>query len=76
MTDYQPYKKHHITLEGNWANIEDNIFGTGEWFRLPNYRGYALGYGIETLVGPIQVKYSYSPEENQSYWFFNIGFWF
>jgi NTE family protein len=74
--DYQIFKKHHITLEGNWANIEDNIFETGEWFTLPNYRGYALGYAIETFVGPIQIKYSYSPEQNQSYWFFNVGFWF
>ena len=74
--DYQLFKKHHITLEGNWANIEDNIFETGEWFTLPSYRGYALGYAIETFIGPIQTKYSYSPEENRSYWFFNVGFWF
>lgn len=75
-SDYQIFKKHHITLEGNWANVEDNIFETGEWFTLPDYRGYALGYAIETFVGPIQAKYSYSPEQNQSYWFFNVGFWF
>lgn len=74
--DYQIFKKHHITLEGNWANVDDNIFETGEWFTLPDYRGYALGYAIETFVGPIQIKYSYSPEQNQSYWFFNVGFWF
>ncbi|MFI0429892.1 patatin-like phospholipase family protein [Mariniflexile sp. HMF6888] len=74
--DYQIFKKHHITLEGNWANVEDNIFETGEWFTLPDYRGYALGYAIETFVGPIQAKYSYSPEQDRSYWFFNVGFWF
>ncbi|MFI1744946.1 patatin-like phospholipase family protein [Thalassobellus sediminis] len=74
--DYEIYKKHHITLEGNWANIEDDLFETGEWFTLPDYRGYSLGYAMETLVGPVQVKYSYSPEQKQSIWFFNIGFWF
>ena len=74
--DYQIFKKHHITLEGNWANVDDDIFETGEWFTLPDYRGYALGYAIETFVGPIQVKYSYSPEQKQSNWFFNVGFWF
>mgnify|MGYP003634729119 CR=1 FL=1 len=74
--DYEIYKKHHLTLEGNWANIEDDIFESGEWFSLPDYRGYGLGYAIETFVGPIQVKYSYSPEQKQSIWFFNIGFWF
>ncbi|NRA94158.1 MAG: patatin-like phospholipase family protein [Psychroserpens sp.] len=74
--DYEIFKKHHITLEGNWANIEDNIFDTGEWFTLPDYRGYALGYGIETFLGPIQAKFSYSPERRQALWYFNIGFWF
>ncbi len=74
--DYQIFKKQHITLEGNWANVEDDIFQTGEWLTLPNYRGYALGYAVETFIGPIQVKYSYSPEQTQSVWFFNIGFWF
>ncbi|MDO7171047.1 patatin-like phospholipase family protein [Mariniflexile sp. AS56] len=74
--DYQIMKKHHITLEGNWANIDDDIFQTGEWFTLPDYRGYALGYGVETFIGPIQAKYSYSPESKESNWFFNVGFWF
>ncbi len=74
--DYELFKKHHITLEGNWANIDNGIFETGEWFTLPEYRGYALGYGIETFLGPIQVKYSFSPEQDESVWYFNLGFWF
>ena len=65
-----------ITAEGNWANIDDDIFDNGEWFTLPDYRGYALGYAIDTFLGPIQAKYSYSPEQKESTWFFNIGFWF
>jgi NTE family protein len=76
IADYEVFKKNHITLEANWANVEDDIFETGEWFTLPDYRGYGLGYALETLVGPIQVKYSYSPEQKQSVWFFNVGFWF
>ncbi|WJJ97255.1 patatin-like phospholipase family protein [Algibacter luteus] len=76
VADYEIFKKHHITLEGNWANIDDNIFDTGEWFTLPDYRGYALGYAIETFLGPVQAKYSYSPERKDGTWFFNIGYWF
>ncbi len=76
IADYEVLKKHHITLEGNWANIDNNIFESGEWFTLPDYRGYALGYGIETFLGPIQAKYSYSPELKDGTMFFNIGFWF
>ncbi|MEY8849907.1 patatin-like phospholipase family protein [Psychroserpens sp. XS_ASV72] len=74
--DYEVFKKHHITLEGNWANVDNGIFESGEWFTLPDYRGYALGYGVETFLGPIQAKVSYSPEAGKSIWFFNIGFWF
>lgn len=74
--DYEVFKKHHISFEANWANIDDDIFESGEWFTLPDYRGYGLGYAFDTFVGPIQIKYSYSPEQKQSVWFFNLGFWF
>jgi NTE family protein len=60
----------------NYANIENGIFENGEWFSAPDYSGYALGYAIETFLGPIQAQYSWSPEAKQGYWFFNIGFWF
>jgi NTE family protein len=76
IADYEIIKKHHITLEGNWANIGRDIFDSGSWFSLPDNRGYGLGYAIETLVGPIQMKYSYSPELKESIWFINLGFWF
>lgn len=76
LADFEVFNKHHITLEGNWANVSDNIFDSGAWLSLPDYRGYGLGYGIETFVGPIQTKYSYSPERKAGEWFFNIGFWF
>ncbi|MDO5978603.1 patatin-like phospholipase family protein [Flavivirga spongiicola] len=74
--DYEIFKNHHISLEGNWANVADDIFETGEWFTFSDYNGYALGYAIDTFVGPIQGKFSYSPEQKKSIWFFNIGFWF
>jgi len=74
--DYEIFKKNHLTFEANWANIDNNIFETGEWFTLPDYRGYALGYGIETFLGPIQAKYSFSPEQDEGVWYFSLGFWF
>ena len=74
--DYEIFNKHHITLEANWANVDNEIFETGEWLTLPDYRGYGLGYGIETFLGPLQAKFSYSPEQRKSIWYFNIGFWF
>ncbi|MEW4923494.1 patatin-like phospholipase family protein [Algibacter sp. 2305UL17-15] len=74
--DYEIFNKNHITLEGNWANVDDDIFESGEWFTLPDYRGYALGYALDSFFGPIQIKYSYSPERKNSVWYFNVGYWF
>ena len=74
--DYEIFKKNHLTLVANYANIEDGIFNDGEWFTSPDYSGYALGYAFETFLGPLQAQYSWSPEASQGYWFFNIGFWF
>lgn len=74
--DYHFLKKSHLIFSGNFANIEDGIFETGEWFTTPDYSGYALGYSLETFLGPIEAKYSWSPETEQGKWFFNLGFWF
>lgn len=74
--DYEIFKKNHITLVANYANIEDGLFEAGEWITTPDYTGYAIGYSIETFFGPLQAHYSWSPEAGQGYWFFNVGFWF
>ncbi|OIQ23327.1 patatin-like phospholipase family protein [Lacinutrix sp. MedPE-SW] len=74
--DYELFKRQHILASANFANAKNNLFSTVDWFSLPDYSGYALGYGIETFLGPIEAKFSYSPESRESFWFFNLGFWF
>ena len=74
--DYEFVKNHHFNLSANYANVADNIFTDGEWITVPDYSGYAIGYGFDTIIGPIEAKYTWSPETSQSKWFFNIGFWF
>ena len=74
--DYELFKKHHITAAANYSNIGYGLFETGNWFSTPDYSGYALGYGLETFLGPLEVKYTYSPERKRSIWLFNLGFWF
>jgi len=74
--DYEVFKKNHLIISANYANIENNLFDTLEWISLPKYSGYALGYGLETIIGPVEVKYSWSPETHQGYTWFSIGFWF
>ena len=74
--DYEIFKKNHINFAANYANIEDNIFDSGDWFTEPDFSGYAVGYSLDTFFGPIEAKYSWSPETKEGMWFFNLGFWF
>lgn len=74
--DYRFYKKSHLILSANFANVGNELFGSGEWFSSPEYSGYAIGYSLDSFMGPLEVKYSMSPELKTSQWFFSIGFWF
>jgi len=74
--DHEIFPKNHINLSANHANIGNRLFENGEWLDSPEYSGYALGYGLETFAGPLQIKYSYSPEQKEGQWYFSIGFWF
>ncbi|WP_035659759.1 patatin-like phospholipase family protein [Flavobacterium seoulense] len=72
--DYEVFKKHHINFTANYANIGDNIFDTVDWISIPKISGYAIGYGLETVIGPIEIKRSWSPETNSNYTWFSVGF--
>jgi NTE family protein len=74
--DWEFARKHHINASANFANIGENLFEEGEILSLPQYSGYALGYGMETIIGPIEVKHSWSPETNKHHTWFSVGFWF
>lgn len=73
---YQFYKKHFFTVSTSIANIEDGLFKDGEWLSFPDHVGYALGYGTKTILGPIQVKSTWSPEIKKVQWFVSLGYWF
>ena len=73
--DYEFAPKNHFMLVANFANVDDDLFRTGEWFDEPEYSGYGISYGLESFVGPLQVMYSWSPE-GPSQIFFSIGYWF
>jgi NTE family protein len=74
--DYEIFKKSHINLSANFANLQDNLFHSVDWLSIPKYSGYALGYGLETIIGPIEIKHSWSPETGKGYTWFSVGFWF
>ncbi|MGO4771476.1 patatin-like phospholipase family protein [Flavobacterium sp. W22_SRS_FK3] len=74
--DYEIFKKNHFNFSANYANLGDDLFSTVDWIKMPKYSGYALGYGLETIIGPIEVKYSWSPENSKGFTWFSIGFLF
>lgn len=74
--DYEFIRKNHINFSANYANIGNNIYEAGEVLSLPKYSGYAVGYGMETIIGPIEIKHSWSPETRDHYTWFSVGFWF
>ncbi|OXB10389.1 patatin [Flavobacterium reichenbachii] len=74
--DYEIIKKNHINLSANFANLGNDIFSTVDWISMPKHTGYAVGYGLETIIGPIEIKHSWSPEMQKSFTWFSIGFLF
>lgn len=74
--DYEIFKKNHLTFGANIAGAQDNLFNQVEWINRLTRTGYAIGYGMETFLGPIEVKYSFSPQQSNSQLFVNFGFKF
>ena len=73
--DFEFTPKNHFMLIANFANVDDDLFRTGEWFTEPDYLGFGVAYGLESFIGPLQAMYSWSPEGNSNI-FFSIGYWF
>ncbi len=72
---YEFIKKNYFSLTGNFARVEKDLINDGKIFE-NTISGYMLGYGIETFIGPIEVHYTWSPDHNENYWYFNVGYWF
>ena len=74
--DYEFFKSHHLNLSANFAKIGDDIFLQNEWLDILSYTGYAAGYGFDTVFGPIELKYNWSPDTNYSAYLISVGYWF
>ena len=74
--DYEVATKNHLIFAANYANVDDDLFRTGDWFKEPSFSGYGIGYGFESFIGPLQIMYSWSPERSDYNLFFSLGYWF
>jgi len=72
---FQVFKNNYISFLANYARVAENVFKKGDLF-VDTKSGYAFGYSVDTFIGPIDLKYSWSPDTKNHYWYFNLGFWF
>jgi len=72
---YEIFKNNHISFVGNFAELDDGLWDDLNFFQ--NVRsGYAFGYGLKTIIGPIQLQYAWTPDTGQDIWYINLGYWF
>ncbi len=74
--DFEITKKNHLNFAANFANTDNKLFKDSNWLTNPRYSGFAVGYGLETIIGPVELKYSWSPELPKGFIWATVGFWF
>jgi len=72
---YEIFKKNFLSFTGNFARLNEDLWNDGNIFE-DTRSGYAAGYGVNTIIGPIELHYSWNPDTNRDFWYINVGFWF
>jgi NTE family protein len=72
---YEFLPKNYLMTTANYARVEKDIFNRGKLFENTK-SGYMIGYGLDTFLGPVEINYAWSPDHNEKYWYFNVGYWF
>lgn len=67
--------KNYFSMTANYARVENDVFNEGKIFENTK-SGYMFGYGLDTFLGPIEINYAWSPDHNEKFWYFNVGYWF
>ena len=77
LLDYKFLKKHHFNITANYSNVGNRIFDVQQWVERVGFSGYAIGYGYDSIIGPVQIKYAFSPDINtQDQIHISVGYWF
>ncbi|KOY51487.1 patatin-like phospholipase family protein [Polaribacter dokdonensis] len=72
---YRFADRHYANFIANYARLDTNVFKDIDLFT-DIKSGYAVGYSYNSIIGPIELKYAWSPDTKQNFWLFNLGFWF
>ncbi len=76
IVDYEFYRKNHLNFTINLADVNDRLFEDTDWLVESKYKGFAAGYGLETILGPMELKYSWSKVNPKGFAWVVVGFWF
>jgi NTE family protein len=72
---YEFMENNYAVFIANYARVDENIFKDFDLLK-DIKSGYAVGYSYDSFVGPIELKYSWTPDQKEGFWLFNLGFWF
>ena len=68
-------QKHAFACISNFAMVGSDLSGASIPFESIK-SGYALAYRYRSLVGPLALVRSWSPDTGNQQWYFSLGFWF
>lgn len=65
--------KNYVSLIGNVAAADNNFFDilSGKWLY-----GFSLGYGYDSIFGPLEASLGYSNQGKKVGFYINLGFYF
>ncbi len=69
------FKDNYISFVKNVANVRNDLYKGHDILKSTN-NGYGVSYGIDSLLGPIEIHYTWSPDHNSKLWYVNLGYWF
>ena len=72
---YELFKDNYLSFIGNYGRVNSDLWNGGSIFE-NTVSGYGVGYTWDTFVGPIELKYTWSPDDKREFWLINVGFWF
>ena len=72
---YEIFKENYLSFIANYGRITNDIWNDGSVFQ-DTKSGYAVGYSMKSLIGPLEIKFSWTPDNERKFWYINVGFWF
>ncbi|MDD3037548.1 patatin-like phospholipase family protein [Bacteroides sp.] len=64
---------HYLSLTGNYGLTESNFF---EILRGKQLYGISVGYGMDSIFGPLEITFGYSNQTDKGSCYVNLGYYF